>query len=164
MNAYYYINQANQQVGPIDGSQLLQAGVGRDTMVWCAGMPTWTRAADVPELAPLFAASQPVYGPKYGDPNGGAYGQPYSPGAQPPMVQPQSYLWLAILSTVLCCMPLGIVSIIYASKVNSCWTQGRYQEAYDNSKNARLWALIGAGVGLVVSIIYFFVVIAELLN
>jgi hypothetical protein len=43
---------------------------------------------------------------------------------------------VGILCTVLCCLPLGIVSIVYASKVSGLWAQGRYAEAQEASANA----------------------------
>ena len=68
--------------------------------------------------------------------------------------RPSNYLALAIISTVLCCIPTGIVSIIYASKVNTAYAEGKYEDAESASKNARLWALIGIGLALVGWLIY----------
>jgi heme/copper-type cytochrome/quinol oxidase subunit 2 len=64
---------------------------------------------------------------------------------------------------VLCCLPAGIVSIVYSTKVSGLWAQGRYQEAQDASRNAKKWAIISAIVGavvIVVSIILYVVLIA----
>lgn len=68
--------------------------------------------------------------------------------------KPNNHLVLAILSTVFCCLATGIASIIYASKVNEAYARGEYEEAQTASKNAKMWALIGAGVALVVWIVY----------
>lgn len=51
--------------------------------------------------------------------------------------RPDSYLALAIISTILCCLPTGIVSIIYATKVNSLYEDGNYDEAVRASKNPK---------------------------
>ena len=72
-----------------------------------------------------------------------------------PMKKPDSYLVWAILCTCLCCVPLGIVSIVYASKVDSLWTIGAYREAQEASEKAKKWAMWGA-IG---SFIYAFVII-----
>ena len=40
------------------------------------------------------------------------------------MRKPDNYLVWAILSTVFCCLPLGIVAIVKASKVDALWAQG----------------------------------------
>jgi membrane protease subunit (stomatin/prohibitin family) len=47
------------QVGPFPVSQLAAQGVGRDTLVWKAGMAAWTKASDVPELASVFESVPP---------------------------------------------------------------------------------------------------------
>lgn len=69
--------------------------------------------------------------------------------------KPDNYLVWAILSTIFCCLPTGIASIIYASKVNEAYARGEYEEAAKASKNAKMWAMIGGGFGLVIILIYF---------
>ena len=48
-------------------------------------------------------------------------------GDKPPL--PKNYLVCSILSTVLCCLPLGIVAIVYSTKVNDYYIMGLYDEA-----------------------------------
>lgn len=69
--------------------------------------------------------------------------------------RPQNYLVFAILTTVLCCLPAGIVSIVYAAKVNGLYAEGRYDEAQSASKNAKTWAIVSAALGVLFIIIYF---------
>lgn len=69
--------------------------------------------------------------------------------------KPSSYLALAIISTVLCCLPTGIVSIIYAAKVNEAYASGDYEKAVQSSKNAKTWALVGIGLAVLIWIVYF---------
>lgn len=69
--------------------------------------------------------------------------------------KPDNYLMWAILSTLFCCIATGIASIIYASKVNEAYARGEYEEALRASKNAKMWALIGAGFSVLIWIIYF---------
>jgi uncharacterized membrane protein len=69
--------------------------------------------------------------------------------------KPDNYLVWAILSTVLCCLPTGIASIVYATKVDSAYNAGNYEEATKASKNAKMWALIGLFAGIVVMILAF---------
>src|ERR1700743_3332843 len=68
--------------------------------------------------------------------------QPGWPGQQPAWGQrePDNYLVWAILVTVLCCLPFGIVSIVYSTKVSGLGTQGRFAEAQAASENAKKWA------------------------
>lgn len=56
---YYYINQASEQVGPVEINQLQQAGITRETLVWKEGMKEWAPAGKVPELSNLFAQVTP---------------------------------------------------------------------------------------------------------
>jgi hypothetical protein len=67
--------------------------------------------------------------------------------------EPDNYLVWAILCTVLCCLPFGIVSIVYSTKVSGLWSQGRYAEAQVAANNAKKWAIIGAIVAAVVWLI-----------
>lgn len=57
--------------------------------------------------------------------------------------RPSNYLVLAIITTFLCCNITGVVSIIYAARVNAKWEGGNYQGAINDSRNAKLWGLIG---------------------
>jgi membrane protease subunit (stomatin/prohibitin family) len=62
-SASFFVALDGKQTGP-HGMDALhqQAAAGsltRDTLVWKQGMAAWTRAADVPELAAVFAASPP---------------------------------------------------------------------------------------------------------
>ncbi len=68
--------------------------------------------------------------------------------------RPNNYLALAIVSTILCCIPAGIVSIVYSTKVNSEYDKGNYQAAENASKNAKTWGFVAVGVALVGWIIY----------
>ena len=67
----------------------------------------------------------------------------------------QIFTWLvpSILATLFCCIPLGIVSIVFACKANSALTYGNLDEAKANSDKARLFCLLSIGIGFVVSCI-----------
>lgn len=78
-------------------------------------------------------------------PAGGTGG--YAAGSPPQQIP--NYLVHAILSTLCCCLPLGIVSIIYATQVNTKRDAGDIAGAWEASKNAKKWAMISAGVGVV---------------
>ena len=143
----YYMHIGGQQVGPYEENELPSHGLTASTMVWREGMPDWVAASQVPELSHLLPPSQqppsyqpqPSYGPQ----------QPY--GARPPM--PDTYMVWAVLVTVFCCLPFGIVSIVKASQVSSLYSQGRYQEAVAASEAAKKWAIWSAVAGVVISII-----------
>ena len=80
--------------------------------------------------------------------------QPQQSNQQTPLPPPDSYLVWAILTTVCCCLPLGIVSIVYASKVNSLYQVGDYQGALYNSMQAKKWAIWSAAAGVIINVVY----------
>ena len=59
-----------------------------------------------------------------------------------------SYLFLAIITTILCCLPLGIVSIVYAAQVNSKQMAGDIEGARKASQLALIWACIGIALSM----------------
>ena len=59
-----------------------------------------------------------------------------------------NYLLHAILATVCCCPPFGIVSIVHAAQVNGKVAIGDMKGARKLSHNARSWILVSLGVGL----------------
>ena len=82
---------------------------------------------------------------------------PYPGGPQAPQGPPpgNNLVW-AILTTICCCLPFGIVSIVQAAKVNSLWAQGQTAAAQQAADSAKKWAIISAiigGIGIVIWVI-----------
>ena len=63
-------------------------------------------------------------------------------------------LVLAVFATVLCCLPLGIVSIVKASQVKAIAGAGDVARAQSVASEAKKWALWAIGIGLVFQILY----------
>jgi hypothetical protein len=132
--------------GPYEGSPEWQ---GQPPPGWQGQQPDWQgqQPAGWQGQQPGWPAQQPGWPGQ----------QPGWPGQQ----EPDNYLVWAILTTVFCCLPLGIVSIVYSTKVSGLWSQGRYAEAQAASESAKKWAIIaaivGAVVGVIVVILYFFI-------
>ena len=78
----------------------------------------------------------------------------YPPQGMAPGPQPNTYLAFAILTTLFCCLPLGVVSIVKASQVSGLWAQGRYAEAQQSSAAAKKWAMWSLIVGIVALVVY----------
>lgn len=73
---------------------------------------------------------------------------------------PENNLVWAILCTVMCCMPLGVVAIIKSTKVKELWLQGDHdgaQKAADDAKKYSIWGAAITGVGIVIYILIFVV-------
>ncbi len=80
--------------------------------------------------------------------------RPANIGKTPPP-PPDNYLVWAILVTIFCCLPFGIVSIVYSSKVDSAYAFKNYDEAARLSKQAKNWMFASLISGAVIGIIYF---------
>ncbi len=55
---------------------------------------------------------------------------------------PSNYLVLSILVTLFCCLPGGIIAIVYSCQVNSLYNANRLPEAQNASKWALRWNII----------------------
>lgn len=66
---------------------------------------------------------------------------------------PNHLVW-AILATIFCCPPFGIVSIVYAAQVNSLVAAGNYEGAQRSSEIARKWCLAATIVGAILNLAY----------
>ena len=65
-----------------------------------------------------------------------------------------NYLVLAII-TLICCLPLGIVAVVFAARVNGQVQAGDTAGALESSRKAKLFSFIGLGVGIAWWIICF---------
>jgi Interferon-induced transmembrane protein len=87
---------------------------------------------------------------------------PQQPEAQvsypPPHAQATvpNYLVPAILTTLFCCLPFGIVSIVYAAQVNGKLAAGDRAGALQASQNAKTWAWLSFGFGIFLLVVLLF--------
>src|SRR3954466_13681837 len=84
-------------------------------------------------------------------PNCGAHVVPPAASVQMPGIP--NYLIQSILVTLCCCMPFGIVAIVYAAQVQSKLAAGDVGGAQGASDNARRWCWIAFGVGLALNVL-----------
>ena len=186
MKQYFYASGSERR-GPVSFEEVRAAGLTPATLVWYEGLPDWKPAGDLPEFSDLFDAPDapavapgppplqarpPAPAPSAATPLQPQYPQGAGPGrrrgaydqqlAGPP---PKSYLLEAILTTVLCCPPLGIVGIVNASKVESRFYAGDEEQAHYHSREAKKWvkyALIAGGVIVALYVVYFLFIIIGL--
>lgn len=67
---------------------------------------------------------------------------------------PQNYLLWSILATIFCCLPLGIVSIIFSAQVSGKYFAGDYEGARRASRYAQYWIIASIVVGVVTATLY----------
>lgn len=157
----YYLVINGEKSGPFTIDQLATQQLTPETPVWTEGMSDWVPAQQVAELSSLFASQAPTpeayqptatpqapaynAAPAYGNP------QPQAPNTQ---VVPPNYLVWSILVTLFCCIPGGVVAIVYSTQVSSRFQQGDYAGANESSRNARKWVIISAIAAAAVWVIY----------
>ena len=78
------------------------------------------------------------------------YQQTVAPQQPVPPCPPTNLVW-GILTTVLCCQLLGIVSIIYALQVKSKYDSGDFATAQQYSDRAAMWSIAAIVVGLIIT-------------
>ena len=169
MTEYYIIDNNDNQGCPISEVLFSNYGVNANTLVWCEGMPEWKHASEVPELRHLFGPTippaPPVTPPPFQDQSVNGWNPPqqtYDQWNQPPEFEeqcPPSYLGWAIIATLLCCLPCGVVGIVYAAKVESQWNLGNLQAARKSSRLAKMWTLISVGLTVAGYGLYFALVV-----
>ena len=114
----------------------------------------------------------------YGEPNNYEYGQGYGQQNQNYTQQNQGYyqqnnfngmpqkpvnwvpyLILSIISTLCCCLPFGVVGIVFSAKINSAMLAGNLEEAQNNAKMARIWIIVSFAIGLLTWLIYMVLIV-----
>lgn len=119
-----------------------------DTASLCANCGrALTNATPHSYTPPPPPPSQTSYTPPR-PPGGGSFGVP------PPAQVIPNYLIQSIFVTVCCCLPLGVVAIVFAAQVNSKLAAGDVAGALEASSKAKLFCWIAFGLGLVVSVIW----------
>lgn len=87
--------------------------------------------------------------------NGNSYGN-YGTYNNSPQCPP-SYLALSIISLICCCLPFGIISLIYSAQVRTVFNQGEYEKAEKYSKNALYWGIGSIVAGVIINTSYFLI-------
>ena len=62
---------------------------------------------------------------------------------------PPNYLVWTVLVTVMCCVPLGVISLIYSSQVKTKYNAGDIEGAKKASSKTELWLMLAFVLGLI---------------
>ncbi|MCU0797077.1 MAG: CD225/dispanin family protein [Akkermansiaceae bacterium] len=169
---WYYAKDGGQR-GPVSEGEmrdLIAQGVVKPAdLVWKEGMGDWLPVTKVAELSTALAA--PASAPTA---SGVPPMQAPSPYQSPVTHQPgflsgagadiPTYLWQAIVVTLLCCMPFGIAAIVYAAKVEGLKGAGNWQAAKEASDTAKKWCWVSFGIGLAFWLVYFGLIFAGMIS
>lgn len=173
------------QQGPFKGlAEVYRLGIAPDTPVWYEGLADWTPAIIAPLTRPMFepgfalpdqpeseyvelpeppaipeppvmpeapaAPAQPAYTPQTST--------RFEADKQPVAIQepPKAYLAWSIVMTLLCCLPAGVIAIIFSCQVNSKMRRGDVDGAFRASERAQLWIVLSFILGLIWSIASLF--------
>ena len=97
--------------------------------------------------------------PNYGQQNQGYYQQNNFNGMPQKPVNWVPYLILSIISTLCCCLPFGVVGIVFSAKINSAMLAGNLEEAQNNAKMARIWIIVSFAIGILTWLIYMVLIV-----
>lgn len=138
---HYYVLIGGTKKGPLTFEELKESGLNADTLVWREGLSEWVKASELEDLTDLLASMPPV-------PPVASESSSKSPEC------PKTWLVESILATCLCCLPFGVVGIVYAAKVDSAYMQKEYELAAKYSRMARNWTLAAVGSMVLLIILY----------
>ena len=162
----YWINHNGVQSGPVDLDALKEMGLTSAAYVWHEGLSDWVKIARLPELQSLYEmVGEPVPEPQAvttGSPieetnqtqtTQAQIGSPLQPQcSEEPLIDepcPSTNMVWAIVATVLCCVPFGIVAIVYANKVTKLYKAGNIYGAKSASETSMWWTIAAIVVGVV---------------
>lgn len=164
----WYVQKGGQRLGPMSleaiQSMAATGQLAPTDYVWTDGMANWQPASTQswfpgqPQMpAPYVQPPQHPYGqqtPQFGQP-----GMQF--GGQAPIAEPPSLTGWAIAVLLLCCLPGGIVGLIYGNKAKTEWARGNFAAAQSAYNTGKMWLIISACLGLVITVIYIIAIAAS---
>ena len=163
MTRYFYIDYEGKQKGPLTLDELRDEQIRKENLVWTQGMPEWKRASELENLKPLFELprSTPYNQHQTTPPDH----QQAASGEVP--ILPKTWMVESILVTLLPFLLcgnvlslIGIAAIINASKVESLFNSGLYDQAIKASNEAARWTKITFWITIGVILLVIIAIIA----
>lgn len=167
---YFYIDQSGAQHGPLSIKQLIAENISPSTLVWYEGLSDWQSADQIIEVREELNVA-----------GGNAKFPPRTPAAadfaplydvRPPAYErerviikerPKKWVIESVLVTIFCCMPMGIVALIYALRAEDKWNGGLYDEALSASRSAGTWVKVSIFAVILYPIIYLLLIMMGML-
>lgn len=167
----YWIIENGKPIGPFTSAELkVRRDFTATLPVWYSGLPDWTTVGELAELACLLPIPEETAGTEsatteetqnQGQQQEEAQQQPqYDFGFNSQWIRPQhqpvnsrsnvmsvngnqppTYIGWNILMTICCCLPLGLIGIVYGNMVTRRWMAGDTEGAKKASEIAA-WCLI----------------------
>ncbi len=160
MSEYFVLTAAGERYGPASADILTQwASEGRipnGTMVEEAGTGSRMPVINVPG----FISTRVMMQPPHSENDQLHAGQWQNPMANPMAGQYGGHQYVnnnlvkAILSTLFCAMPIGIVAIVYAAQVDGHARRGDIASAQNSANKANIWANWSIGVAVALPALY----------
>lgn len=164
--AYHIATPDGRQLGPLELETIkamLAAGtLSPDALLWQAGMADWAPISTIIPLESIAADMgqiPPLPNRRHTPPS------PLLRNTDPRLHKPrrpENHMVKAILILIFCCLPAGIVAVIYASQVDSEYNRGDYAGALAASKKADFWCQLGLIPTLIVSLLYVVALFASM--
>jgi len=121
-----------------------------------------------PESGRPFAAGPSDWGAQGGPQNPYEAPRQYGPSGYPTVNtgyryhrRVPNYLAQAILCTLFCCLPFGIVAIVFAAQVDGKVAAGDYAGAASCSASAQTWCWVSFWLGLIPIVLWLLLVCAS---
>lgn len=180
----YYFAEGEERRGPFSLEEMASKDISKESLIWYEGLDNWIAASEVPELLqqimpPMDSQTTPSISPQVTSPIESPVDSQITSSTSPNItsqnsrakrqynapVRPKTWLVESIVLALICCQIFGIIAIVYAAKVDSCFNRGDHAAAYEASNKAKMWFFIGLGSGLFLFLLYIiFVVVIENLH
>lgn len=162
----WYVQKGGQRLGPMSleaiQSMAATGQLAPTDYVWTDGMANWQPASTQPWFPAQAQTPVPYAPPQYPYGQTPQFGQPGMPyGGQAPIAEPPSLTGWAIAVIFLCCLPGGIVGLIYGNKAKTEWAKGNFAGAQSAYNTGKTWLIVSACLGLVITAIYIIAIAAS---
>jgi hypothetical protein len=132
----YRVKRDSLEYGPVSREQLMvwirEQHLFPESLAQAVGTTHWQALRNFPEFAEALAA--PKIPPS-------TLAPPFGVGQTPP-ADFNDYLVRSILVTLFCCLPFGIVAIVYSAQARSQYRAGDYTGAQESARKAKNWGLV----------------------